>query len=112
LLFPSDFVVELSNDRVSVFNSNRQFLRKFGSSGNGNGQLNYPIGIDLLSTGNIVVADHNNSRVSIFDSQGNFVRHIGAGQLSGPYYLFVDSDDNILVADCGGRIQVFKADGS
>ena len=55
----------------------------------------------------------SNSRVSIFDSQGNFVRHVGVGQLSSPYHNFVDSDDNIMVADySNNRIQVFKSDGS
>ena len=40
---------------VSFFNSNGQFLRKFGSSGNGNGQLSSPRGISLTSNGNVVV---------------------------------------------------------
>jgi len=99
---------------VSVFNSNGQFLRKFGSSGNGNGQLSSPCGIGLLSNGNIAVCENGNKRVSIFDSQGNFVRHVGAGQLSNTYHLFVDSDDNILVANCVSTdpVRVFKADGT
>jgi len=108
------FVVEYNNHRVSVFNSNCQFLRKFGTKGNGNGQLSSPYGIGVLSNGNIAVCEGGNSRVSIFDSQGNFVRHICAGQLSQPYHLFVDSDDNILVAnnDSTNPIRVFKADGT
>jgi len=107
------FVAEDSNHRVSVFDSNGQFLRKFGSNGNGNGQLSNPRGVGLLSNGNVVVGEYSNARVSIFDSQGNFIRHVGDGQLSNPYHHFVDSDDNILVADYSGNcIQVFKADGS
>ena len=99
---------------MSVFNSNGQFLRKFGSSGNGNGQLSSPCGIGLLSNGNIVVCENRNGRVSIFDSQGNFIRHICAGQLSDPTHLFVDSDDNILVANYSSTnpIRVFKSDGT
>jgi len=108
------FVAEYSNHRVSVFDSNGQFLRKFGSSGNGNGQLSNPRGVGLLSNGNVIVCEYSNTRVSIFDSQGNFVRHICAGQLSNPYHLFVDSDDNILVANNASTnpVQVFKADGT
>ena len=100
---------------MSVFNSNGEFLRKFGSSGNGNGQLSSPCGIGLLSNGNIVVCENRNGRVSIFDSQGNFIRHICVGQLSNPCHLFVDSDDNILVANADtstNQIRVFKADGT
>ena len=107
-------MVESDNHRVSVFDSNGQFLRKFGSNGKGNGQLSNPYGIGLLSNGNIAVSERNDNRVSIFDSQGNFVRHIGAGQLSSPWRLFVDSDDNILVAnsDSTNPVRVFKADGT
>ena len=107
------FVAEYGNHRVSVFNSNGQFLRKFGSHGKGNGQLSAPIGIGLLSNGNVVVGEFSNSRVSIFDSQGNFIRHICVGQLSNPCHLFVDSDDNILVANCTSTnpVRVFKSDG-
>jgi len=108
------FVAEYSNHRVSVFDSNGQFLRKFGSSGNGNGQLSTPGGIGLLSNGNVAVCENDNIRVSIFDSQGTFIRHICAGQLSDPTHLFVDSDDNILVANYSSTnpVRVFKADGT
>jgi len=108
------FVADYSNHCVSVFNSNGQFLKRFGSRGNGNGQLSSPRGVGLLSNGNVAVGEYSNSRVSIFDSQGNFVRHVGAGQLSSPYHLFVDSDDNILVANDASTnpIRVFKSDGT
>ena len=108
------FVADSNNHRVSVFDSNGQFLRKFGSKGNGNGQLSGPYGLGLLSNGNIAVCECNNLRFSIFDSQGNFVRHICAGQLSNPWHLFVDSDDNILVANftSSNPVRVFKADGT
>ena len=106
------FVADRDNHRVSVFNSYGQFLRKFGFFGNGNGQLSSPVGLGLLSNGNIAVCDEG--KVSIFDSQGNFVRHIGVGQLSLHFHLFVDSDDNILVANdtSTNPIRVFKADGT
>jgi len=91
-------VTDCSNHRIHIFNSQGQFIRKFGSEGTGNGQMNGPVGVGLLSNGNIVVADDNN-RVQIFDFEGNFVRIVGAGQVRNPWHLFVDSDENILVAD-------------
>jgi len=111
------FVADSSNHRVSVFDSNGQFLRKFGSSGNGNGgngQLCSPYGIGLMSNGNVAVCEGRSSRVSIFDSQGNFIRHICGGQLFAPYHLFVDSDDNILVANntSTNAVRVSKSDGT
>ena len=88
-------------------------MRKFGSNGTKNGQIQSPWGVGLLSNGNIVVSEHSGNRLQIFDFQGNFVRVVGAGQVANPGQLFVDSDDNILVADSGNnRIQVFHHDGN
>ena len=108
------FVTEIGNHRISVFSSGGRFLRKFGSSGKGNGQLSSPLGIGLLSIGGVVVGEYSNARVSLFDSQGNFVRHVGVGQLSDPCHLFVDADDNILVANntSTNPVRVFKANGT
>ena len=60
-----------------------------------------------------MVSEYSGNRLQIFDSQGNFVSIVGAGQFLNPYHLFVDSDDNILVADCSNiRIQVFHQNGN
>jgi len=73
-------VTDAENNSIQIFNSNGQFVRKFGSEGEENGQMQSPIGVGLLSNGNIVVAEDNN-RVQIFDFEGNFVRMVGAGQV-------------------------------
>jgi len=47
------------------------------------------------------------------DYQGNFVRIVGAGQIDKSNHLFVDSEDNILVADYNNKcIQVFHQNGN
>ena len=58
------------------------------------------------------MSENGGNRLQIFDSQGNFVRIVGAGEVLEPQHLFVDADDNILVADSGNhRIQVFNQNG-
>jgi len=86
------------------------FLRKFGSEKEGNGQFN-PLGVGVLANGNVVVGDYLRAKCQIFDSVGNFVSVFGAGILFSPNHLFVDSDDNILVAS-GKSIEVFNSDGT
>ena len=54
-------MADRDNHRIQIFNSEGQFVRKFGSNGNGNGQMQRPIGFGLLSNGNIVVADYDAS---------------------------------------------------
>lgn len=46
-----------------VYNADGEFLFKFGSHGEGNGQFNAPTGVAVDSNGNIIVADWGNSRI-------------------------------------------------
>ena len=48
-----------------VFNSEGEFLLKFGSNGEGNGQFNAPTGVAVDVNGNIIVADWGNSRIQV-----------------------------------------------
>ena len=50
---------------MQVFNSEGEFLLKFGSNGEGNGQFNAPTGVAVDANGNIIVADWGNSRIQV-----------------------------------------------
>ena len=52
-----------------------------------------------------------NGKCQIFDPMGNFVSVFGAGILSFPRQLFVDSEDSILVAN-EESVEVFNSDGT
>lgn len=53
-----------------VYNADGEFLFKFGSHGEGNGQFNAPTGVAVDSNGNIIVADWGNSRIQVSRAQG------------------------------------------
>lgn len=53
-----------------VYSADGEFLFKFGSHGEGNGQFNAPTGVAVDSNGNIIVADWGNSRIQVSRSQG------------------------------------------
>jgi len=95
------FVSDTNNHRVQVFDEKGHFLRKFGSEGTGQGELTCPYGIGILSSGDVVVSE--TSRLSCFSSQGEFIRFIGEGKVE-PWWIFVDSKDNILVPHFGDEI--------
>lgn len=48
-----------------MYNAEGEFLFKFGSHGEGNGQFNAPTGVAVDSNGNIIVADWGNSRIQV-----------------------------------------------
>ena len=78
---------------VQVFDSNGQFVRKFGSKGPGNEQLDGPFGIGVLSKDHVMVFEPQNDRLQVFDAQGHFVRLFGVGMFGKGEnnHIFVDS---------------------
>ncbi|XP_034147032.1 tripartite motif-containing protein 2 isoform X3 [Esox lucius] len=58
-------VTDFHNHSVKVFNTEGEFLLKFGSNGEGNGQFNAPTGVAVDVNGNIIVADWGNSRIQL-----------------------------------------------
>lgn len=53
-----------------VYSADGEFLFKFGSHGEGNGQFNAPTGVAVDSNGNIIVADWGNSRIQVRKARG------------------------------------------
>ncbi len=111
-----DDVIVVSEDahRISVFNrGDGALLRRFGSEGSGDGQLNHPRGLCFMSGHrHVAVTDYYNHRVSVFSVEGEFVRHVGVGKLSGPRGVACSAFDELVVADNGkNRVVVFSASG-
>ncbi|NLX49483.1 MAG: hypothetical protein GXY82_06365 [Methanospirillum sp.] len=50
------------------------FVLKWGISGSGDGEFNYPSGIAVDGAGNVYVADTDNNRIQVFDAEGTFLR--------------------------------------
>jgi DNA-binding beta-propeller fold protein YncE len=91
----------------------------WGSGGTAAGQLNYPCGIAVEPSGNVIVADLT-PRVQRFTASGSYLGTLavggsGEGQLGSCCWtqVDVDPDGRIFVTDIGNnRILVFAADGS
>ncbi|MGC2383254.1 MAG: 6-bladed beta-propeller, partial [Nitrososphaeraceae archaeon] len=96
------------------FDSNGNFITKWGSTGTGDGQFQSPIGISEDPSGNIYVVDFGNDRVQKFDSNGNFITKWGStgtgdGQFQSPVGIDVNSKGVIYVTDSGNsRVQLFS----
>ncbi len=107
-------VVEQTAHRVTVFGRrDGALLRRFGSQGSGDGQLQYPCGLCFMSGHrHVAVADSWNRRVSVFSVEGEFVRHVGVGGLRHPRGVACSAFDELVVADpAGNRFVAFSASG-
>ena len=64
------YVVEYENNQVVVITEEGHVVCTLGSSGNGPGQLDNPIGVAVDGGGNVFVGDMQNSRVVVFYPDG------------------------------------------
>jgi RHS repeat-associated protein len=83
------YVADYINDRIEEFNEKGEYVAKFGSKGEGAGQISGPLYVAAGSTGDIWVADLSNSRLDEFSSSGTFVQAVGFGVSNGEAKLQV-----------------------
>jgi DNA-binding beta-propeller fold protein YncE len=100
-----------------VFDSSGKFLRKWGATGSGDGELMRPAGLAVEKNGNIIVVDSGNNRLQVFTPDGKFVGKCGGpgngdGQFNQPWGITLDKDGNIYVADWKNhRVQKLSPEG-
>ena len=103
---------DLGNSQIHVFDVERKHVRTFGQRGQGEGQLWYPLGIDVSANGELYVANQCNHCVSVFREDGTFIRTIGQGKLRYPKDVLVHRSGLVYVADGSNhRIAVFSQEG-
>ena len=114
------YVTDIYNNRIQAFYYDSNFIAKWGSFGNGNGQFNRPAGISFDPKNNLVyVSDTANNRIQVFDSEGNYIKKWGSlgsgnGQFARPDGMYFEPSEKVLyIADRQNhRIQVFDHQGA
>jgi len=103
--------------RITVLNTQGEFLAKWGEPGEGPGQLNRPSGIAFDREGNLYISDTMNHRIQKFTRDGTPLvawgrQGHGVGELDMPWGIAVDEVGDVYVADWrNDRVQKFTADG-
>ena len=101
-------------DRIQGFRAgDRTPFACFGRTGDRDGELNRPEGLDVAPDGRVFVADSGNHRIQIFSADGRWLKTYGRagrgpGEFSYPYDVRLDREGRQYVCEFGGsRIQVF-----
>ena len=109
-------VSDAGKDKIHLFKSDGTHIKSFGGYGTQPGEFNRPAGIAFHGN-NIIVAEQYNCRVQQISKQGQYLSHFSEKgrldrQLNHPCGLSIDSDGNILVANCDNElIKIFSAGG-
>jgi DNA-binding beta-propeller fold protein YncE len=114
------YVTDSRNHRIQKFDSNGNFIAKWGGFGRGDNQFRIPSGVAVDALGKFVyVADTNNNRIQKFDSNGNFIAKwntIGSNidRFYHPLNVAIDpSGQYVYVADTDNhKVEKFYTNGS
>ena len=112
------YVADSNNNRVQKFSSTGDFIRQWGSMGDG--LLRGPTDVALDPQGNVYVIDSRNRKVQKFSSTGAFLGKWGSpnrsprgeGSFEHPGQIAVDREGRVYVGDLGDEIQIFARDGT
>ena len=86
-----------SNNRIVKYDRNGKFIKAWGSTGSGPGELNCPHAIEIDADGRLLVADRTNNRIQIYDQEGNLLDSwTHWGRVSG---LAIDKNNVLYAAD-------------
>ena len=88
-----------------------KLVRRTGTEGGGEGQLNYPSGLCIDYNGDVYVANSSNDRVSVFSKDLNFLKHLGTQQLKNPLDVKVTPSSVVVLDDSPNCIHFFSRCG-
>ncbi|XP_066300017.1 tripartite motif-containing protein 2-like [Branchiostoma lanceolatum] len=106
------FIIDRRNKRIQVFDSEGNFRRKFSTKVKGKDTDPRGLAINPAS-GEVYVTDSKQKVVNVFSSLGEYIRSFGAGVVSIPCGIAVDSSGRAFVADMESHhVTVHDPDGN
>jgi hypothetical protein len=96
-IFISDGHSQKGNNRIVKFSKDGTFIKAFGGTGHGPGQLYGPHALAIDASGRLFVADRFNQRIVIFDQEGKYLTRWT--QFGMPSDIAIDGNGRIYVAD-------------
>ena len=102
------YVADCWNHRVQKFNVNSKYLLQFRCEDK---KWQYPIGLLVYNHRVYVIVEDFNC-ISVFQTDGKFLHTIGSGQMSSPYDVAVNGNNQLLVVNRDRYcIYIFTLDG-
>jgi hypothetical protein len=93
------YVMDTFNYRIQKYNSEGEFLLSIGRKGQGPGEFQWMAGIDILSHGNLLIADFTTYRLDEFTQNGQYIKSHKIEPRPGVFKL--NSKDEIVMPGGG-----------
>lgn len=91
------YILDRKEKKVKIFDSAGKFVRKFGRDGQGPGEMNVPITIQVTPDSELVVSDALNQRLMYYSLEGEFIREMStADKALGLTLPIVDSQGDMI----------------
>ena len=115
--------IAVTEDNVFVTDSNLHALLQFskkdyklvrrtGTKGRGEGQLDYPSGLCIDYNGDVYIAEYGNHRVSVFSKDLNFLKQLFSQQLRSPLDVNVTPNSVVVLDLSPNCIHFFSRSGA
>ena len=107
------FVTEINLDALFQFSKkDYKLVRRTGTKGGGEGQLNSPRGLCIDYNGDVYVAEYGNHRVSLFSKDLNFLKHLFTQHLEYPRDVKVTPNSVVVLDWSPNCIHFFSRSGA
>ena len=70
------YILDAGNCRIQKFDFTGKFVASFGREGQGPGEFQLPISLDIDARGNLIVADLRSRKIQIFSKEGSLLNTI------------------------------------
>ena len=87
----------MGKPRIIKFDASGKFIKQWGTSGTGPGQLGMPHALAMDSKGRLYVGDRDNNRIQVFTQDGKLLGQLT--QFGRPSGIVIDRNDTIYVTD-------------
>ncbi|KPK96271.1 hypothetical protein AMJ80_00905 [bacterium SM23_31] len=94
------YILDAGNYCVKKYDKQGKYLATIGRKGQGPGEFEFPVSIDLDTDGNIYLADISNNRILVLLSNGKEMRTFKIGKRVSAFKLLPSGD--ILTGNTGG----------
>ncbi|XP_013420493.1 tripartite motif-containing protein 3-like [Lingula anatina] len=106
----NDDIIVTGDDHIRVYDSTLQLKYRYGSQGDGDGQVNIPRGTCCLDNGDIILTDFNNHCLHLVSPDGKF-KYFLLGEDNGLRYptdVTIKHVGKLVVGESGGNIKFFE----